>query len=175
MNPKRNRKDHYIPRSFLRGFIDPSRWSLERPLWYFDVPNKTWSERSPGEIGYRYGFYDYATTAELGAPTADETFAALEGRYPRVRRLLLENNFQNWKEHLNFLLQYAQMMRARSLLFFKDKTAEWSKARGWIVEEVLPDGKSVRVKSMTAEPLPDGFIRNRVILEMRDEIQKGAA
>jgi len=28
---------------------------------------------------------------------------------------------------------------------------------------------------MTPEPLPDGFIRNRVIVEMRDEIQKGAA
>jgi len=67
------------------------------------------------------------------------------------------------------------MMRVRSLLFFKDKTAEWSRARGWIVEEVLPHGKSVRVKSMTPEPLPEGFIRNRVIVEMRDEIQKGAA
>lgn len=173
MNPKRNRKDHYIPRSFLRGFIDPSRWNLEQPLWYFDVANNIWSERSPGEIGYRYGFYDYAT-ANVGVPTADETFAELEGLYPRVRRLLLETNFQNWKDHLDFLLRYAQMMRARSLLFFEHKTAEWSKARGWIVEEVHPDGKSVRVKSMTPESLPDTFVRNRTIVEMREEIEKGA-
>jgi hypothetical protein len=108
-------------------------------------------------------------------PTADETFAELEGRYPRVRRSLIESDFQNWKEHLKFLLRYIQMMRARSLLFFEQKAAEWSKARGWIVQEVLPDGKSIKVKSMTPEPLPETFIRNRTVTEMHEEIQKGAA
>jgi hypothetical protein len=174
VSSKRNRKDHYIPRSFLRGFIDPSRWSLQQPLWYLDVPNNVWSERSPGEVGYRYGFYDYAT-AESSLETADAAFAMFEGRYPRIRRSLIENNFENWTEHLEFLFKYAQMMRARSLLFFERQRAEWSKARGWIVEEVLPDGKSVRVKSMTPEPLPETFIRNRMIVEMREEIKKGAA
>jgi hypothetical protein len=174
VSSNRNRKDHYIPRSFLRGFIDPSRWGLEKPLWYLDIPNIVWCERSPGEVGYRYGFYDYAT-AEIGLETADQAFAELEGRFPRIRRSLIEKNFENWKEHLDFLLRYAQMMRARSLLFFEDKQAEWSRARGWIVQEVLPDGKSVRVKSMTPEPLPAPFIRNRTIVEMREEVKKGAA
>jgi len=173
MSSGRNRKDHYIPRSFLRGFIHPARWSLQQPLWYLDVPNNTWSERSPGEVGYRYGFYDYAT-AEIGLETADEAFADLEGRYPRIRRSMVENNFGNWREHLDFLLRYAQMMRARSLLFFERQRAEWSKARAWIVQDVLPDGKSIKVKSMTPEPLPHAFVRNRTIVEMRDEIKKGA-
>lgn len=171
---KRNRKDHYIPQSFLRGFIDPSRRNLEKPLWCLDVPNNLWSKRSPGEIGYRYGFYDYAT-AEISLETADQAFAELEGRFPRIRRSLIEKKFENLKEHLDFLLRYAQMMRARSLLFFEDKRAEWSRARGWIVQEVLPDGKTVRVKSMTPEPLPAPFIRNRTIVEMREEVKKGAA
>jgi hypothetical protein len=125
-------------------------------------------------VGYRYGFYDCAT-AEIGLETADEAFAQLEGRFPRIRRSLIEKNFENWKEYLDFLLRYAQMMRARSLLFFEQKQAEWSKARGWIVQEVLPDDKSVRVKSMTPEPLPHAFIRNRTIVEMREEVKKGAA
>jgi hypothetical protein len=170
----RNRKDHYIPRSFLRGFIDPGRWSLQQPLWHLDVPNNVWSERSPGEVGYRFGFYDYATT-EMGLESADSAFAELEGRYPRIRRSLIEKNFENWKDELDFLLRYAQMMRARSLLFFEHKQAEWKKAKAWIVDEVLPDGKSVKVKSMTPESLPEAFIRNRTIVEMRDEIKKGAA
>jgi hypothetical protein len=170
----RNRKDHYIPRSFLRGFIDPARWSLEQPIWHLDIPNSVWSERSPGEVGYRHGFYDYAT-AEIGLESADSAFAELEGRFPRIRRSLKEKNFENWKDHLDFLLRYAQMMRARSLLFFEHKQAEWKKAKAWIVDEVLPDGKSIKVKSMTPESLPDSFIRNRTIVEMRDEIKKGAA
>ncbi len=92
-----------------------------------------------------------------------------------IRRSLVEKNFENWKEHLDYLLRYSQMMRARSLLFFEHQHAEWSTAKGWIVEEVLPDGKSLRVKSMTPEPLPETFIRNRTITQMRDEIKKGAA
>jgi hypothetical protein len=75
----RNRKDHHIRRSFLRGFIDPARWSLEQPLWHLDIPKNVWSERSPGEGGYRHAFYDYATT-EIGLETPDPAFAELEGR-----------------------------------------------------------------------------------------------
>ena len=154
-------KGYYIPQSYLRGFVDSVRWGLERPLWHLDVPNNVWSERSPSEVGYRYGFYDYAT-AEIGLETADDAFAVLESRYPRIRRTLIEHHFNNWKEHLDFLLCYAQMMRARSLLFFERQQAEWTKTRAWIVEEVLPeDGRSVKVKSMTPESLPAAFIRTR--------------
>jgi hypothetical protein len=173
MNLPRNRKDHYIPRSYMRGFVDPGRWGLEQPLWYLDVPTNTWLEKSPAEVGYRYGFYDYATS-ELGLESADAAFAELESRYPRIRRTLIENEFRNWKEQQDFLLRYAQMMRARSLLFFERQQTEWSKAKALIVKEVLPDGRSVKVKSMTPESLPPAFIRNRTIVEMRDEIKKGA-
>jgi hypothetical protein len=112
----------------------------------------------------RQGFYDYAT-GEIGLETADSAFADLESRYPRIRRSLIEKNFENWKDHLDFLLRYAQMMRARSLLFFEHKQAEWKKAKAWIVEEVLPDGKSVKVKSITPESLPDSFIRIAPLLK----------
>jgi Protein of unknown function (DUF4238) len=122
-NALRNRRDHYIPRSYLRGFIDPQRESLPRPLWHFDVPGRVWSERSPREIGYRYGFYDYMTE-QVGTETADTSFAALENLYPQIRAALLEDNFDNWREYLDFLLCYAQMMRARSLLFFENLQLE---------------------------------------------------
>ena len=34
-----NRRDHYIPQGYLRGFIDPERINQPQPLWYFDKPN----------------------------------------------------------------------------------------------------------------------------------------
>lgn len=170
----RNRRDHYLPQSYLRGFIDPQRQSHQRPLWQFDVPKGVWAERSPREIGYRQGFYDYATT-EVGLQTADTTFADLERTYPVVRRALVSNKFANWKHHLDFLLRYIQMMRARSLLFFDQKHAEGKNLRAWVIEEVSPDRRSAKVRSVVPEPLPADFIRNWTITEMRTEIQKGAA
>ena len=66
-------------------------------------------------------------------------------------------------------------MRARSLLFFEQKIIEGKNLRAWVIQEVNPDGKSVRVRSMTPEPLPTQFIRNWTITQMREEIKKGAA
>ena len=60
----RNRRDHYLPQGYLKGFIDPQRKGLPQPLWYFEKSNAVWSQRSPKEVGYRHGFYDY-TLAEL--------------------------------------------------------------------------------------------------------------
>lgn len=169
-----NRRDHYLPQGYLRGFIDPARRKHKQPLWHFDIPNRVWSEKSPREVGYRLGFYDY-TTAEIGPETADKAFAQLENIFPKVCRELVSRKFANWKEHRDVLLRYAQMLRARSLLFFSQKRVEGRNLRAWIVEEVGPDRMSVKVKSMTPEPLPDGFIRNWTINQMRDEIKKGAA
>jgi hypothetical protein len=172
--PKKNRKDHYLPQSYLKGFIDPERMNHQQPLWHFDVPSGVWSERSPREIGYRHGFYDYAST-EAGLETADNAFAELERTYPVVRRELISGNFKNWKDHRDFLLRYAQMMRARSLLFFDQKHAEGKNLRAWTIEEISPDRTSVKVRSVEPQPLPADFIRNWTITEMRTEIQKGAA
>ncbi|HEV2232127.1 MAG TPA: DUF4238 domain-containing protein [Terriglobia bacterium] len=170
----RNRRDHYLPQSYLRGFIDPARINHRQPLWHFDIPNGRWSERSPREVGWRRGFYDYATS-ENGPEAADSAFAELERTFPLIRGELTSNKFKNWKDHRDFLMRYIQMMRARSLLFFDEKNAEGENLRVWTIEEISPDRKSVKVRSMTPEPVPDAMIRNWTITDMRAEIHKGAA
>jgi len=134
-----------------------------------------WSEKSPREVGYRYGFYDYATD-DAGLETADSAFADLENTFPKVRNTLISCKFEGWKEDfLEFLLCYVQMIRARSLLFFERLEEEGKNLRALTIQEVSPDRKSVTVRSMTPEPLPREFIRNWTITEMRNEIQKGPA
>lgn len=169
---KKNRRDHYLPQGYLRGFIDPARLNHQQPLWYFDVPNNSWSERSSREIGYRHGFYDYFM-AETGVGTADDSFAELENTYPKVRSELIAKKFLNWKDHLSLLLRYMQMLRARSLLFFDQMQIEGQNLRAWVVEEVSPDRKSIKVRSTTPERLPPEFIRNWTITQMRAQIQQG--
>jgi hypothetical protein len=113
------RRDHYLPRGYLRGFIDPSRKAHQRPLWYFDAIYKRWREVSVKQIGHQPGFYDYATNP-VGFEPADVTFRELEQKFPSVRDQV-EADFDSWSDHLEFLLRFAQMMRARSLLFFEQQ------------------------------------------------------
>lgn len=107
--------------------------------------------------------------------TADSTFAELERAFPILRRELISNNFQNWKDHREFLLRYVQMIRARGLLFFDHKQAEGKTLQTWIIEEISPDRRRVKVRSMVPELPSDAFIKNRTLVEMRAEIKKGAA
>jgi len=172
--PNINRRDHYLPQGYLRGFIDPARRGFSQPLWHFDILNGLWSQRSPREVGYRNGFYDYVTD-EIGLGTADSVFAEFENAFPNIRAEIIANRFANWKDHRDFLLRYIQMIRARSLLFFDQKKTEGSTLRAWTIDEISPDRKSVKVRPITPEPLPDAFIKNWTITEMRGEIQKGAA
>lgn len=170
-----NRRDHYLPRGYLRGFIHPARENHPRPLWHFDIPKAVWSERSPREVGYRFGFYDY-TVGAVGLETADSAFADLEREFPRVREALISTEFRKWKrDFLDFLLCYIQMIRARSLLFFERVKEEGKNLRAWTIEEVSPDRRSIKVRSMTPEPLPESFIKNWTITQMRQEIAKGSA
>ena len=169
---RKNRRDHYLPQSYLRGFIDPSRQNLPRPLWHFDIANNTWSERSPREIGYRFGCYDHAGDP-IGVETADETFASLENLFPRVRDQLIADNFQGWGGYRDFLLCYLQMMRARSLLFLAETHKAAENLRGLVIKEVSPDGKSVKVESHTPSPVSAVFARNWTLAQMREEIHKG--
>src|ERR1700730_5504295 len=116
---------------------------------------------------------DWASSTQVGLETADNGFAELERTYPMVRRELISSKFENWNKHRDFLLRYIQMMRARSLLFFDQKHAEGKNLRAFVIKEIGPDRKSVKVESLIPESLPANFIRNWTITEMRTEIQKG--
>jgi len=173
---KTKRRDHYIPQGYLRGFIDPSRANHPRPLWYFDIPKNRWFPKSSKEIGHRKGFYDYVHAgALLENESADSTFLRLENDYPRVREELVSTGYKRWTDHLEFLLTFMQMMRARSTLFREQKTMEGKSLLAYEIEEVYHDRNAIKLKSMTPKPVPAAFIKNRAITEMREEIQKGAA
>jgi len=172
LRPQRNRRDHYVPQGYLRGFIDPWRLGHSQPLWHFDVTQGVWSERSTREVGYRIGLYDLTTVNDV-LETADSTFKAFENTFPRVRREMIAKNFENWLDHREFLLHYMQMMRARSTLFFEQKSVDGQSLLLYEIERVNPDGVSVVLRSMEPSRPSSNFIRNWTITEMRTEIKKG--
>lgn len=171
-NNQRGRKDHYIPRGYLKGFIDSSRENLAKPFWKFDLETKQWSMESTGSVGWERGFYDYAdANTELEHP--DETFDKFEREFSLVREHLLQGRFKGWvKQHKTFLLGYAQMMRARSPLFIEKQTEHNRSLQGATVTSVGP-GNQVTVDSLELRPFPENVVRNAVIGQMRQEINKG--
>jgi Protein of unknown function (DUF4238) len=165
------RRDHYLPQSYLRGFILPSRQDLSRPLWVLYPQRSAWREMNPTAIGYGPGFYD-----PMGAPPdhipADDVFARLENGFPAARRALIDEDFRNIEDHLEFLVQYVNMLRARSPLFFAQLREAHRNDRLATILSVDETGKKLTIDEV--KPAPDVWIRNRPLAEMREEIEKGS-
>jgi hypothetical protein len=172
----RNRKDHWLPRGYLRGFIGPSRGSRFRPLWCFFTHSQRREEKSPREIAYGEGFYDYAIGTDYSTAThPDSSFARLEREFPLRREEMSRNRFANWDQHKDFLLEFMQMMRARSPLAMQQQEVEARKLRGATITKVHPDGRTLTLDSMELRPLPEHAIRNITISKMLQEVQVGAS
>jgi hypothetical protein len=109
----RNRLDHYVPQGYLEGFIDPSG---NGQLSVFDKQRGAWFESGTPGVGAIRGFYDYSEGSDPHQ-TADDAFGELETTFPKLRRELVGGGFADWNKRLDMLLRFAQMLRARSLLF----------------------------------------------------------
>src|ERR1035438_4108565 len=118
--PARDRKDHYVPQGYLRGFIDPQRIKNDRPLWCLDKRRNQWVRKSPKQICHAVGMYDFSNDA-IQTEHADVTFKTMEDGFPAIRDGLQHRKFCGWQEHIDFLLLYMQMIRVRSPQFFVEQ------------------------------------------------------
>lgn len=168
----RGRRDHYLPQGYLKGFIDPARTERHRPLWMMRPHTGEWEEKSPKQIGYEVGLYDFANEA-VEAEHADVTFKSMEDLFPRVRDRLVSTTFENWTDHLDFLCRYMQMIRARSPLYFEQKRTELASARVATVTAVHEASNRVEVDSLEGRPLTPSEIHDHTLAKMRQEIKLG--
>ena len=156
----RNRKDHWLPQGYLRGFIGPSRTAKEQPLFYFEKSTGEWRDVSPKEIGWGDGFYDYAKAGN-NAISSDEVFARPEREFPMLRQQLIQNHFVGWEHHKSELLSYMQMIRARSPLAM----SQW--------EEQARGMRARTIDSADFQPMDDEFVRDFQIVNMLKDVQAG--
>ena len=122
MTRRRLPKDHFVPQGYLRGFIHPSRVREQKPLWVFATSTRSWSEKSPAEIGFARGFY----TAR-GGPAAhfpfDRLFADLERDLPASRESIRQHGYPTWIHHRSVLVRAAAVFSARTDYFLAEATA----------------------------------------------------
>jgi len=168
--PQTRRKDHYLPRGYLRGFIDPTRQALDRPLWCMRPHTGQWEQKSPAQVGYEVGLYDFASDA-LDEEHADTTFKFMEDNFPTIRTQLVDNDFENWTEHQDFFCRYMQMIRIRSPLYFEQKKQELSTQHIWTVAAV--DGNKITLENMEGRLMTPAEIHDHTLSKMRAEFKLG--
>lgn len=172
----RGRKDHWLPQGYLRGFIAPSRASGAKPLSCFHRHTQKWESVSPSEIAFGNGFYDYASGTDFSAVTRpDSAFARLEREFPQRRKDMEANRFETWQQHKAFLLEFMQMMRARSPLAMQQQEAEVRTIRASTITSVSPGRGSVTVDSLEPRPLPEHTVRNWTISRVLQDVQAGVS
>jgi hypothetical protein len=169
----RNRLDHYVPQGYLESFIGPSG---NGQLGVFDKQKGSWFESGTPGVGAIRGFYDYSVGSEPDQ-TADDAFGELEITFPKVRRELAGSGFADWNKRLETLLRFAQMLRARSLLFREQALSRNRNLTFLKIEEILPpeaseSGTRIRYSRHVAS---EAELLNKAITDMRMEIASGTA
>lgn len=172
----RGRKDHWLPQGYLRGFIAPSRAQEDKPLWCFHRHSQKWESLSTTEVAFGKGFYDYSSGTDYSVVAhPDSVFGRLEREFPQRREQMAADDFATWERHKDFLLEFMQMMRARSPLAMQQQEAEVRQLRGSVITSVGADRRSVTVDSLEPRPLPEHAVRNMTISRVLQDVQSGVA
>src|SRR5215470_11335321 len=101
-----NRKAHFSPQGYLRGFVHPARVNHPKPLWVFDVQRSSWDQKSTSQFGYERAFYDYSSDSEPDA-TAEDLFKRPENDFPLIRDRIRNEGYSTWPQHRDVLLSFA--------------------------------------------------------------------
>ena len=168
--PPRNRKDHYVPQGYLCGFIDPARAKNDRPLWCLNKWRNQWERKAPKQICHAIGMYDFSNDA-IDAEHADVTFKKMEDQFPAVLAALKATDFAAWKEHLDFLLVYMQMIRVRSPQFFVEQGRELAEATVATITSV--DHAENKITYDNVRRLTQAEVHDFTLTKMREEFKKG--
>lgn len=173
----RNRLDHHVPRCYLEGFTNPSATGQ---LSVFNRQDARWFETGTAGVGAIKGFYDYSGNLQPDQ-TADQAFSELETRFPAVRRALVAKGFSNWKKELSLLLRFAQMLRARSLLFREQSMGQNRQSTFLKIDKILPPepskiapGKFVTAVEYSPYVPTEPELHDKTITDMQTEISNGA-
>lgn len=182
----RNRRDHYIPQGYLRGFIGPGNELAQKPLWVFDIPHQAWSQKSTKQFAYEYGLYDYSEESPSDTIAVDLSFAGLEQDFPQVRNEMSSDGFINWTIHKDFLFRFMDMMRLRSLLALSQMRQVANATRMLEIEKVLETSRDpssaeqtfetvkYKEKTFNDENEKQRLVKNFTLTEMRLALERPA-
>jgi Protein of unknown function (DUF4238) len=109
------RSDHFVPQTYLRGFVDPAGPQSDKPLHVYSKILRGWSRKSPRQICSFPGFDSHSD------PTVASAFAAElwrdENAWPAIRAAIRQNAYQHWIAELPRIQRFLAYLTLRSPLF----------------------------------------------------------
>lgn len=115
--------------------------------------------------------YDFSNDA-IEAEHADVTFKKMENQFPAVLASIKTTDFVEWKQHLDFLLVYMQMIRVRSPQFFVEQGQELTEATVATITSV--DHAESKITYDNVRRLTEAEVHDFTLTKMREEFKKGA-
>lgn len=115
--------------------------------------------------------YDFSNDA-IEAEHADVTFKKMEDQFPSMIEAIRTADFAEWKEHLNFLLTYMQMIRVRSPQFLVEQGQELAEAT--VATVTSADHTENKLTYDNVRRLSEDEVHDFTLAKMREEFKKGA-
>ena len=84
-------RQHYLPRFYLQGFIDPDGPRGHTPfVWVYRKAERRWKKRSPKKLGRRTDMYSFASESRDRDDRVEKAIAANEGEMAQLLRNKIE-------------------------------------------------------------------------------------
>lgn len=109
-------KQHYIPKCYLREFVDPNTPPGQEPyVWIFNKDERKGRKKAPSNIFTETDLYTLRLQTGEKDYTIEETLSNLEGKYAEISRKKIKNHLPlNREEHL-VLCAFVSVMLQRTL------------------------------------------------------------
>ena len=157
-------KQHYVPKCYLREWVDPNTPAGQEPyVWFFDKGEKRGRKKAPANLFKETDLYTIALKSGDKDYTIEETLSNLEGRYASIFREKIKHLPLTHEEHA-FLCAFVSVMLQRTLRHrdniddFFDQLIERTEALER--EHGLSPTKSSELRQSKRDTHKVGLIRN---------------
>jgi len=107
--------DHYVPQTYLAGFIHPGERTHGKALHVFHRLRNRWERKSTRQVCYFPGLESHSD------PQITQTLSKVlwsgENHWPTVREGVRAYGYRQWRKQLDPLLRFAAYLSLRSPLF----------------------------------------------------------
>lgn len=123
-----HKKQHYIPRCYLKAWCDPAVPKNHTPyVWIFSKDGKTVQKKSPDNIFHESNFYTIKRVDGKRDLTLENGLSELESQFSLLRDKKLRRHFNITSEEHILLCAFIAALHARTKVALEHQQSQWQK------------------------------------------------
>lgn len=109
-------KQHYVPRCYLAGWVDPNTPASQEPyVWVFNRGERKGRKKAPSNLFAKTDLYTLRLDTGEKSYVIEETLSNLESKYATIFQEKIKNSFPLTEEEHIFLCAFVSVMLQRTL------------------------------------------------------------